>query len=177
MMPHTMRCPVCGNPDARGRIGRHAFAESGLDDVWLDGVELLDCDRCGESGPMIRDLEGLHRAIAAHLLTCPRRLRPPEFRFLRKFLGWSSQDAAQFFGVTPETMSRWERGRRAISSDADVLLRLAVRHERPVDDYARHEVTLTDRIRRLRALIATDQPARPLNLALVPDGRWMPDAA
>lgn len=173
----TMRCPVCGDPQARCRLGRYAFTESGLDDVFLDGVALLDCDRCGETGPLLPDLDGLHRAIAAHLITCPRRLRPAEFRFLRKFLGWSSQDAAQFFGVTPETMSRWERARRAISSDADVLLRLAVRHERPVVDYAAHDSALTERIRRLRALIATGQPARPLRLAPTAEGGWVADAA
>lgn len=175
-MTTTVRCPVCGNPRAQTQVGSHAFVESGLADVFLDRVELLDCDRCGEQGPLLVDLEGLHRAIAAHLVGRPRRLLPAEFRFLRKYLGWSSQDAAQFFGVTPETMSRWERGRRAIHGDADVLLRLAVRHERPVEDYAAHELTLTERIRRLRALIATDQPVRPLHLAPTLDG-WVADAA
>jgi transcriptional regulator with XRE-family HTH domain len=34
------------------------------------------------------------------------------FRFLRKILGWKAQDAAQTFGLTVETLSRWENDHR-----------------------------------------------------------------
>ncbi len=177
MMPPVIACLVCDNPEARVTIGRYAPPDLGLPNVVLENVELFHCDRCGEEGPLIPDLQGLLTVIARHLATRPRRLTPAEFRFLRKFLGWSSKDAASFFGVQPETMSRWERGRRAISADADILLRLAIRHEAPVSDYDAHDLAFPERVRRLRLLIASNEPPASIRIESTADGGWAAHAA
>jgi transcriptional regulator with XRE-family HTH domain len=62
-------------------------------------------------------------------------LTPAEFRFLRKYLGYSSTDFSKLLDVRKETMSRWERGSVTISPIADRFIRLAVAHNIRVDDY------------------------------------------
>jgi len=56
---------------------------------------------------------------------------------LRKWLGWSGVDFAKHMGVTPETVSRWESvdNQKPMGGTAERLLRLAVAHGQPVDEY------------------------------------------
>ncbi|HEY8378319.1 MAG TPA: helix-turn-helix domain-containing protein [Nannocystis sp.] len=67
-----------------------------------------------------------------------------EFKFLRKHLGWASQDLARKFGVDPSTVSRWENEAEPLSRWADRLIRLAVAKFTPVDDYSAEDMDLID---------------------------------
>jgi putative transcriptional regulator len=71
------------------------------------------------------------------VISRPHRLAPQEIRFLRKWLGWSGQDFAKHFGVTPTTVSRWEsvKDSEPMSATADRLLRMSVAHGQPADAY------------------------------------------
>jgi putative zinc finger/helix-turn-helix YgiT family protein len=115
----------------------HRYAESGLSHVVLVGVEVQRCPHCGENAVSIPHIEDLHRAIAMALIRHPGRLVPAEIRFLRKWLGWSGVDFAKHMGVTPETVSRWEsvENLKPMGGTAERLLRLAVAHGQPTDDY------------------------------------------
>jgi putative zinc finger/helix-turn-helix YgiT family protein len=87
----------------------HRWDASGLPNVVLIDVEVRRCPACGERTVVIPRIEALHRALAMTVIARPGRLAPQEIRFLRKWLGWSGQDFARHFGVTPTTVSRWER--------------------------------------------------------------------
>ncbi len=130
-----MNCLTCG-----GRMAvttrTHRYLESGLPNVQLSGVEVRKCQKCGEQEVAIPNLEGLHRCIAHGLAEKASRLNGPEIRFLRKYLGRSSQDFAELIGVTRETVSRWETGKKPLSALADRVLRLMVLHGKPVEDYS-----------------------------------------
>jgi DNA-binding transcriptional regulator YiaG len=65
----------------------------------------------------------LNEVLAKAIAKKPHRLTPGEIRFLRKYLGWSGKDFAQFMGVTPETVSRWENGAGRIGETAERFLR------------------------------------------------------
>jgi putative zinc finger/helix-turn-helix YgiT family protein len=107
----------------------------GLPHVTIKGVEVSRCEECGETEVVIRAIESLHRVIAGALIRKRHRLAPLEIKFLRKYLGWSGSDFAQHMGTTPETVSRWENGRKPMGSAADRLLRLMVASRAPVSDY------------------------------------------
>jgi transcriptional regulator with XRE-family HTH domain len=55
---------------------------------------------------------------------------------LRKYLGWSGSDFAEYMGVAPETVSRWENGSIPMGPLAERLLRLAVLSRQPANDYS-----------------------------------------
>ena len=78
-----------------------------------------------------------------------------EFRFLRQFLGHSSQDFAKMLDVSAETMSRWQNGQHAIPRSVDLLVRLLVARTEPRIDYT------DERIAKLKA-----RPAHPPKLAV-----------
>jgi YgiT-type zinc finger domain-containing protein len=65
-----MKCPQCRHEMVR-TIENHRYAESGLSNVVLVGVEVQHCQNCGENLVSIPRIEGLHRAIAMALIRHP----------------------------------------------------------------------------------------------------------
>lgn len=130
-----MKCMNCGTR-MTARRENYKYDACGLSGVTLVGVEVRRCRQCGEHEVVIPRIEGLHREIALALIRKAAKLVPDEIRFLRKHLGWSGADFAAHLGVTPEAVSRWERGRAAMGISAERLLRLAVAHLEPASDYS-----------------------------------------
>lgn len=160
-----MKCVQCGAPTKTKRENVK-YEASGLPGVTLVNVEVRRCHACGEYEVVIPRIEQLHRVIAHALIRKSAQVAPPEIVFLRKYLGWSGVDFAQHMGTTPETVSRWERGAKPMSSTADRLLRLMVVTKAPVDDYS------------LDALRAIEKKAKPLALRLSVSGKeWRAVAA
>ena len=82
----------------------------------------------GESGVVVPDIPGLEAAMAVARVILPHKLNGREIRFLRRSLGLKAVTLASFLDVTPETLSRWENGPEAISTNAERVLRLRVLH-------------------------------------------------
>jgi putative zinc finger/helix-turn-helix YgiT family protein len=118
----TMTCPVC-KQEGRVYIGKHHYTESGLQNVWLDGVEIFEC-KCGECFAFISCAQELHKLIAQILLKQENQLSGREIRFLRKHMGMKSKDFANELGVRPVTISRWESGDYPPSKSFDRFIRL-----------------------------------------------------
>jgi DNA-binding transcriptional regulator YiaG len=78
------------------------------------------------SGVIIPDLAGLEAAIAVARVMDDFRLNGKELKFLRKAIGLKAVDLAKFLDVAPETLSRWENGKEAISTNAERVLRMRV---------------------------------------------------
>lgn len=117
-----MNCPACGKP-ARKAKGAYRFRESGLDHVFLEGVEIYKC-ACGEEIVRIPRMAALLDKIGEALVNKPGPLTGPEIRYLRKNAQLSSQAFAGYLQQTPETLSRWENAKRAPGRDTDLLVRL-----------------------------------------------------
>lgn len=156
-----MTCVVCG-----GRLvkkgGTYPYDECGLQGVTLVGVVVRECEKCGEREVAIPNIEGLHRCIARSLAARRSTLLGPEARFLRKWLGYSGQDFARLMGITPETVSRWENGKRVVPSVADRVLRLMVLRAEPLDSYDLDFFTK----------IAAEPPARPRMPLTLRENHW-----
>ena len=158
-----MKCLVCGG---EMKTAKENVPYRSLPGVTLVGVEVSRCSECGEYEMEIIGIEALNRALAEVVIQKIGRLTPDEFRFLRKYLGWSSRDFARKFGVAPETVSRWESGKQRMGSMAERLLRLMVAHLAPVDDYS---VEILGQI--------TEEDPRPQRRSVrLREGRWMSEA-
>jgi len=133
-------------------------------------VELVGTLPClAPEGPP--DLLVTHKLIAELVAGKPARLTPAEVRFLRKYLGLSGRDFAKRMGVSPETVSRWERvdEPRALAEPTEKLLRLMALVATPVEHYEPELEFLDD--------IAQGEPT-PIPLRVTASaGNWMSVAA
>ena len=163
------RCGECGGTVRVEKNAVRRYDLGGLPHVELHGVEVARCGACGAEELGIPRIEQLHRVLATHLINQPRLLAPVEVRFLRKHIGLSAADFATCMGVSRETVSRWQTGKKPLGAQADRLVRLLVATSTPITDYTAKD-----------ALAAIDSsrpaPKRPARLALraSPDG-WRPD--
>ena len=128
-------CLSCGETMASHREN-YRYVESGLPNIILVGVEVRRCRGCGEFELVIPKMAQLHRLVADVISKKTERLTHHEVRFLRKHIGWSGVDFARNFGVTPETVSRWESGAQNINPMAERLLRILTLSHEPVLDYS-----------------------------------------
>jgi putative zinc finger/helix-turn-helix YgiT family protein len=128
---------TCKNCEARMTVRResHQYTESGLPNVTLLNIEVRHCPNCGAREFVIPRIDELHKVLARAIAMHMDRLAGNEIRFLRKYLGWSGVDFAQYMGVAPETVSRWEQETQEMSRQADRLLRLFVANHEPVESY------------------------------------------
>lgn len=129
-----MKCLECG---AKLTIttGDHLYCVSDGIDVLLKGVKKTFCPECGDEGVGIPRIAQLNRVLVDAFAKQPTRLASGEIRFLRKYLGWSGADFASKFGVKPESVSRWENGKRTMSEPAERFLRYYALTHRPVSEY------------------------------------------
>ena len=99
------------------------FLDSGLSNVYLVGIRYFVCE-CGSIVAEVPAIKQLMRLLARDLIESPKPLSGEEVRFLRKRLGKKATDFAQNLGLEPETLSRMENGKQAISEQSDKLIRL-----------------------------------------------------
>jgi len=63
-------CTNCGEKVAYERYN-YRYAESGLSNVILQGIEAADCPKCGNAAVIIPRMAKIHRAIAQALANSP----------------------------------------------------------------------------------------------------------
>ncbi len=85
----------------------YPYPESGLRIV-LAGAPVYVCPQHGVQGVLLRNLPGIHAAIARAILHGPGPLAGPAIRFLRKHRGWSQAALARRLGVHEVTVAKWE---------------------------------------------------------------------
>lgn len=98
------------------------YTESGLSHVYLVNgftVETID----DEQYTSIDDMNGLHKAIAQAIVDSPKPLTHEEFRFLRIELNVSQRVLGTRFGVSEQTIARYEKNESAIPRTTDAALR------------------------------------------------------
>ncbi len=99
------------------------YEESGLSNVYLkNGFTVEEED--GEMFTSIDDMNGLHDAIAQIVVDSKKSLTHEEFRFLRLELNVSQKVLANRFGVSDQTIARYEKGESEIPRTTDVALRV-----------------------------------------------------
>jgi putative zinc finger/helix-turn-helix YgiT family protein len=115
----------CSNCDANARRVRtnYPFKESGLPNVILKGIEMIQCDRCGNADPIIPRANEVMKQLVLAVVEKPYALTGQEIRFLRKYLGMNSSTFASHLGVDRSVLSRWENGHDRVGPQSDRLIR------------------------------------------------------
>ena len=117
-------CNLCGGNLRVIKGEPYNYLESGMDGIVLYGINQYKCDACRERFVSIPRIAHLHLVIG-HEICCKKEpLTEKEIRFLRKEIGLKSKELAKVLGVSAETVSRWENGRKQIPVGADHFLRL-----------------------------------------------------
>jgi transcriptional regulator with XRE-family HTH domain len=124
-----MRCG-CGE-QATLTSGDYLFVESGLNNVTLHGVELLNCDMCGTLTPVLSKINELMQVIASALVLKPSQLTGKEIRFLRKYIGFTGEQFAGKLSLTKEHISRIENDKHPVGAQTDRLIRYLAISARP----------------------------------------------
>lgn len=117
------KCPECGASVASA-ASVYRYAESGLPNVVLHGVEQARCARCGHFEVSIPKVVPIHETIAEALVSSPGRLTGDQLRFLRKHLGLSGEQLGKYLHTDRTKISKWERGQDPIGPSSDRLMRL-----------------------------------------------------
>lgn len=120
------------------------YTECGLDEVYLVGGYEEHETPYGK-GVSVKNVDGLHRAIADWLVCEKKALSGSEIRFLRKQLDLSQSELADLLGTTSQTVARWEKAQFEIPGPADILLRLVYLQE----NYGKVDAELGLRLREL----------------------------
>ncbi|MEZ4302090.1 MAG: type II toxin-antitoxin system MqsA family antitoxin [Polyangiaceae bacterium] len=125
MSERNKTCALCGADKIRKgkvslvrEVGSHVFSATVVGHV---------CGACGESFTDIRDGERFDLAVAAQLSEAAPS--GEAFRFLRKVAGLKAREVASMFGVTNDTISRWENGKHAIERPPFFILGQLVREK------------------------------------------------
>lgn len=122
------KCIMCGSKMTKLSESLYHYTDCGLSKVFLKGITVHHCTNrgCGEEEVTIPNMEELHQLLAEKVATAPTKLLPEEIRFLRTHLGFSGAEFAKSFGVSAETVSRWEKGTVNMKEASERLLRVLV---------------------------------------------------
>lgn len=144
-------CPRCGS-EVKVRKATQAkpyvYKISGLSDLFLCGIKVESCTKCGLEAPTIPRQGQLHRLINDNLLAQTTGLTGEEFRYLRTEAGFASKEFAALLGITAIHLSRIENKKNDLTEPIDRLGRWIV--GRALDSDAGYEV-LVEHARRLQA--------------------------
>lgn len=117
-----MNC-TCGSKLKEKRIPLYHYKESGLPFVFLSGIKIAICGKCGEKYPIIPAILDLHEKIAEAVALKPVNLTGAEVRFLRKQLGLTAAQWASYLKTDKATVSRWENDHNPIGRQSDAFMR------------------------------------------------------
>ena len=129
-----MKCDVCGsimNPPHPEVLSNYA----GLAGVSVHGVLVCTCPGCDNYVRTIPRLASLHRRIAEAVVRKETALTGAEFRFLRKQIGWSTEDVATNLNASQESVLTWESDEVRIPAFAEENMRRWAIERPKVDSY------------------------------------------
>lgn len=117
-----MNCK-CGAKLKVRSVPLYNYKECGLPNVFLAGIDVAECGKCGERYPMIPTILNLFEKIAEAVALKPITLTYGEVKFLRKQLGLSAAQWATYLKMDKSALSRIENGHNPISRQFDALVR------------------------------------------------------
>ena len=104
-------------------MSAYRYIESGLDNVFIEGVQFLADDH-GDECITIPNVNGLHRTIATGIVRRRASMSGRELRFLRSEMGMTQAELATMLHREALQVSRWERGESPLDSNAETVVRL-----------------------------------------------------
>ena len=118
-----MNCVECGGKTKSRRELKYRYTESGLNNVYLSGINVHSCEKCGTEYPEFPAVRLLHDVLVNAILSQREALGGGEVRFLRKEMGIKAKDFAEMLGVTKVAVSKWENSPKPVAKITDRLIR------------------------------------------------------
>jgi putative zinc finger/helix-turn-helix YgiT family protein len=118
-----MKCDICHGEIVLRKQQKYHYTECGLDNVYLENVDVRVCESCGHKAVRIPRILELHSAIGRAVAMQPCPLRGQDIRFLRKQLGYSAKAWATFLRMDVSTLSRLENDQQVAGPQSDSLIR------------------------------------------------------
>lgn len=114
-----MKCSECGGT----KFGEGAHEQKYVVDSIVFRVQ-SKADRCLKCGTLLVESKamGLGELLAAGWLAAHNIVSGASFRFMRKALLFRANELADLFGVTSESISRWENGKLGVDRRVWFLL-------------------------------------------------------
>lgn len=136
------------------------YIDSGLDWVYLkNGFKVHDTPY--GRGVAIEDIDGLHGAIARHIILSQGRIGGQEVKFLRSLLDVSQGGLADILGTTRASVARWEaQPLKAIPPSPDRALRMFFALKMDGNDIAERILALLTEIDEIQHKLQTFQEQR-----------------
>lgn len=119
-----MICKKCGMLEVVYSATQYQYLESGLENIYLEHITLINCQWCSTKRPQISNSDLLDMTIAESIILKPLALSGAELRFLRKHLGYSLIDWAELLRLEEENLFDLENQVEAITPQFDLLTRL-----------------------------------------------------
>jgi DNA-binding transcriptional regulator YiaG len=140
----------------------HELRGTGLQDVLLkNGFNVT------EDGVAYQDLDGLYRALGHAIAFRGGQMTGSEFRFLRKRLSFSQEEAGAIVGKTSQAVAKWEKGEGSVPMSDGKLLRLAW-----LNKFSKRDVR-----RALNSAVSPKaDPIRGPYVFSYQDGQWVDDS-
>jgi transcriptional regulator with XRE-family HTH domain len=104
-------------------IPLYHYKECGLPNVFLAGIDIAVCAKCGERYPIVPSILELYEKISEAVALKPVILTPREIKFLRKQLGLTAARWATYLKMDKSYVSRIENGHVPISKQFDAFVR------------------------------------------------------
>ena len=120
-----MKCIECGAQTEERVIDRELQVALPYRVVLRDAPAAI-CPDCGEEYVGIRDPISTFMGLAQWIARRPGRLHGSEVRFIRNALAWTQEQLGRKLGVAPETVSRWENGKKPVGYQSELALRFLV---------------------------------------------------
>jgi len=135
-----LTCFECQSENVTRERVHHEITVGGV--VFDAQLDAFSCQECEQSIIESAELERFEQKVALEL--AQHGLRSPEaVKFMRKAIGLRGIDLAELLQVTPDTISRWERGGSPIDNASFAVLGSLV-----IDEYYESTNTL-DRLKAL----------------------------
>jgi DNA-binding transcriptional regulator YiaG len=126
-------------------MNSHHYTESGLQNVFIEGLEIAIDDE-GDEVVTIPAINELHRVIAYGIVSHKHGISGDELRFLRSEMGYTQNELAVLVHHDKQSIGRWERGEYEIDSSAEAIVRrlaiekLSLNIDSGIDELSRHSV-------------------------------------
>ena len=150
------KCELCGEVMVAKKATMtepYRYQMSGLDNVFLAGIDVRHCGKCDARVPVIPKIEQLHKEIAKYLVFKKELLTGKEIRFLRKNAGLAANQFAALLGLDPSHLSRVENGKLGnLGAATDKLARAVAAAAHDGEDVRGVLLDIADRIMGKKAI-------------------------
>ena len=105
------------------RRTRYRYTECGLDNVFIEGIEVR-VDDDGEEVLYIPAVNELHRTIARGIVRSDRGIAGQELRFPRTMMGLTQAELGKHVHHDAQSVARWEKNRTPIQPASETVIRM-----------------------------------------------------